>query len=309
MNFLHKIKKYCVLALLIFLISDGTIPCYASLKEESRADSSTTDSDGEKEQIERDILDDLELEEVDRMLEEIIGYQISMTDMVKEMVKGGQALKWSDWSELAAEALQESLGIRKRTWIQILLLVLFSTILTNLVSVFENQQLGDTSFYIIYLILFAILLKSFGEFSEQISQTLFKMTEFMKALLPSYYLALTASVGVSTASVFYQSVIFLIYIAEKILLIIILPGIRIYLLVALINELTGEQFLSKMTELLEDGIQWVLKTLVGVVMGMELLKRLVSPAVDALRQTMIGKTAGAIPGLGNIFSGITEMVL
>ena len=309
MNFLHKIIKYCVLALLIFLIRGGTIPCYASLKEESRTDGSTTDSESEKEQIEQDLLDDLELEEVDRMLEEITGHQISMTDMMREMVKGGQALKWSDWSELAAEALQESLGIRKRTWIQILLLVLFSTILTNLVSVFENQQLGDTSFYIIYLILFAILLKSFGEFSEQISQTLFKMTEFMKALLPSYYLALTASVGVSTASVFYQSVIFLIYIAEKILLIIILPGIRIYLLVALINELTGEQFLSKMTELLEDGIQWVLKTLVGVVMGMELLKRLVSPAVDALRQTMIGKTAGAIPGLGNIFSGITEMVL
>lgn len=308
MNFLHKIIKYCVLALIIFLISDGKILCYAS-QEESKTNSSTTDSDGEKEQIEQDILDDLDLEEVDRMLEDVTGHQISMIDMVKEMMKGGQALKWSDWSEMAAEALQEALGIRKRTWIQILLLVLFSAILTNMVSVFENQQVGETSFYIIYLILFAILLKSFGEFSEQISQTLLKITEFMKALLPSYYLALTASVGVSTASVFYQSIIFLIYIAEKILLIVILPGIRIYLLVALINELTGEQFLSKMTELLEDGIQWILKTLVGVVMGLELLKRLVSPAVDALRQTMIGKTAGAIPGLGNIFSGITEMVL
>ena len=131
----------------------------------------------------------------------------------------------------------------------------------------------------------------------------------MRALLPSYYLVLSASVGVSTAGIFYQAIIILIYLAENVLLKFLLPGIRVYLLVALINELTGEQFLSKMTELLEDGILWAMKTIIGVVVGIQLIQRLVSPAVDALRQTVIGKTAGAIPGIGNIFRGITEMVL
>ena len=201
------------------------------------------------------------------------------------------------------------MGIRKKAWTHILLLVLLSAVLTNIAAVFDNQQVGETSFYVIYLFLFVILLKSFAEFSDQISRTLLGITEFMRALLPSYYLVLSASVGVSTAGIFYQAIIILIYLAENVLLKFLLPGIRVYLLVALINELTGEQFLSKMTELLEDGILWAMKTIIGVVVGIQLIQRLVSPAVDALRQTVIGKTAGAIPGIGNIFRGITEMVL
>ena len=320
MNFLLNRKKVCkknihvrrigILAGFIFLICSQNEVCFASQNDDSQVmDSKTTDSDSEEEQIEQDILEDLDLEDVDQTVEEIIGGQISLADMVKKLIKGGQVFDWDTWSDAAAEAVRETLGIRKKTWAHILLLVLLSAVLTNIAAVFENKQVGETSFYVIYLLLFVILLKSFEEFSDQISRTLLGITEFMRALLPSYYLVLSASVGVSTAGIFYQAIIILIYLAENVLLKFLLPGIRVYLLVALINELTGEQFLSKMTELLKDSILWAMKTIIGVVVGIQLIQRLVSPAVDALRQTVIGKTAGAIPGIGNIFSGITEMVL
>ena len=318
MNFLCKMKKnckrsipvtkICLLSVLVFFLCGEKKLCFASQDMQIR-DSKESESEKEEEQIEQDILADLELEDVDRMVEDVTGQEISLTKMIKKLLKGGQVLEWDTWSDMAVEALQESVGIRKKTWMQILLLVLLSAVLTNLASVFENQQIGETSFYIIYLLLFVILLRCFGEFSDQLHQTLSGITEFMKALLPSYYLVLSASIGISTAGIFYQAIIILIYLAENVLLRFLLPGIRIYLLAALINELTGEQFLSKMTELLEDGILWAMKTIVGVVVGIQLIQRLVSPAVDALRQTVIGKTAGAIPGIGNIFSGITEMVL
>lgn len=280
---------------------------------EERMEAQTTGETEQKEeqmnQIEEDIMGDLELKEVDEAVEQLLQDDVSLEKLVKELMDGGQAWKGEAWKDTAIKALREAAGIQRETWIHILLLVLLSSVLANLSKVFDNQQISEISFYIIYLLLFVILLKSFDGFSSQISQVLEGITEFMRALLPSYYLALTASNGVSTAGIFYQMIIFIIYIAENLILKFLLPGVRIYLLMALINYLTGEQFLSKMTELLQSSIMWILKTIVGVILGIQLIQRMVSPAVDALRQTVIGKTAGILPGVGNIFSGITEMVL
>lgn len=334
MNSLDRIRRLCTVTAFLFLMYGNRSICLASDQshetqaenceetekagwqetgEESREQEKEayenvyTRQDAKK--VEEDILGDMELGGVDRAVDQLLENDMSIGELVKKLMDGGQPLEGETLKKTVSEVLQEAAGIQKETWIHILLLALLSSVLTNLSRVFDNQQISDISFYMIYLFLFVILLKSFDSFSTQIGEVLSGITEFMRALLPSYYLAITASNGISTAGVFYQMIIIIIYLAENLILKFLLPGVRIYLLMALVNYLTGEQFLSKMTELLRDGILWMLKTIVGVILGIQLIQRMVSPAVDALRQTVIGKTAGVIPGIGNIFSGITEMVL
>lgn len=299
-DFPGRFRRLCTVAVFLLLVYGKCSVCPVFAQGSSEQDAKM---------VEEDIMGDMELEEADRAIDQLLGENLSIEEMVKKLMDGGQVLKGDALKKTVLEILQEAAGIQKETWIHILLLVLLSSVLTNLSRVFDNQQISDIAFYMIYLLLFVILLKSFDGFSTQIGEALSGLTEFMRALLPSYYLALTASNGISTAGIFYQMIIVTIYLAENLILKFLLPGVRIYLLMALVNYLTGEQFLSKMTELLHDGILWALKTIVGVVLGIQLIQRMVSPAVDALRQTVIGKTAGVIPGIGNIFSGITEMVL
>lgn len=293
MSFLDK-RKTALLAGIFFFVIVGGIPCLAA--EQTN-------------QIENELMEDLELEQVDKAVEELMEEDISLRDMVKDLMAGGQAFDGDMVKKMVGKVLGEAAGVRKSVWVHVLLLVLLSSVFTNFSRVFDNQQISEISFYMIYMLLFVLLLRCFEEFSTQMEAALAGITEFMRALLPSYYLALTVSNGVSTAGIFYQMIIVIIYLAENLILKLVLPGIRIYLLLSLVNFLTGEQFLSKLTELLKDGILWILKTIVGVILGIQLIQRMVSPAIDALRQTVIGKTAGAIPGIGNIFSGITEMVL
>ena len=87
----------------------------------------------------------------------------------------------------------------------------------------------------------------------QMERLLEGVAVFMKALLPAYYIALTGACGVATATAFYQMILILIFLTEKILLLFLLPAIRMYLVLELINFLTKEEFLSKMTELLNAG--------------------------------------------------------
>ena len=81
--------------------------------------------------------------------------------------------------------------------------------------------------------------------------------------------------------------------------------IHIYLLIALVNDLSGEEILSHMTELLETCVNGLLKSSLGVLVGMQMIRNLIAPALDSLRQMALWRTAGMIPGIGN---AVTELV-
>ncbi len=56
---------------------------------------------------------------------------------------------------------------------------------------------------------------------------------------------------------FYQIVLVAISLVENLLIYLILPGIQIYVLISLVNQLSREDFLSHMAELLKSCISWV----------------------------------------------------
>ena len=56
-------------------------------------------------------------------------------------------------------------------------------------------------------------------------------------------------------------------------------------------------------------INWGLKTLSGTAVGLQVIRNLVAPVMDSLKRSVIGKTAAAIPGIGNAVNTITELGL
>lgn len=71
---------------------------------------------------------------------------------------------------------------------------------------------------------------------------------------------------------FYQMLLLVILAVEKLLLALVLPMIHIYLLIALVNDLSGEEILSHMTELLETCVNGLLKSSLGVLVGMQMIR-------------------------------------
>lgn len=278
------------------------------LQTESVQSENTQGEDGQQ-QTEEEILDDLDLEDVQKTVDGLLEEDVSLTEMIRQMMDGELPLQKETLWAMVEKLLWDAAGLQKSTCVHILLLVILSSVLANLSRVFGDQQIGEITFYMVYLLLFVILLKTFGNFAQEIRTALSGIVEFMRGLLPAYYLAITAASGISTATVFYNMIILVIFLAETVILSALLPGIYIYLLMELVNHLTREEFLSRMAELLKNVIAWSLKTIVGILVGLQLIQRLISPAVDALKRTAVGRTAGAIPGMGNMINGVTEMVL
>ena len=158
--------------------------------------------------------------------------------------------------------------------IHVVLLVLLASLFSNFSNVFNNGQMGEISFYIVYMLLLAALVHSFGTLSIEISEGLTGFVTFMKALMPSYFLAVTAATGSATAMVFYEVVLVLVYVVQVIFLKGVLPGIHIYVLLQLVNFLHSEDFLSKMAELVRTRVEWVRRTCIAVLIGMQIIQNL-----------------------------------
>ena len=266
----------------------------------------SADSEGITEQL----VSDMSFEQVQTLMDEMLGEDsFSIGTALKNMINGETVFSKEAVQQFLRSLFFERLEKERANFFRILLLVLAAAVFTNFAEVFENSQIGEVSFYMVYLLLFTILMNSYQQLGVSLGKQLEWMTQFMKGLAPAYFVAVSAALGAVTASVFYQGVLLLVWLVEWLLLTLILPGANLYVLLCMVNHLSKEDMLSKMAELLETMINWSLKTMLGAVLGLQAVRGLVAPAMDAIKRTALGRTAGAIPAVGNAVNAVTELIL
>lgn len=283
--------------------SSGSV--YASGKNEE-----ITEQDISASVLQEELLTEIDFTEMQNMVDEMLGNSgFSLEDAVKKLLSGDDVLSKEAVQEFLRGLLLSRFEQEKGTFIRILLLILLAAIFANLANVFEDGQVGEISFYVIYLVLFMILMKSFSGLCTSLSENLSWMTQFMKGLAPAFFLTVAASVGASTAAVFYEGVLLLVWLIQWGLLEVFLPGVNLYVLICLVNHLSREEMLGKLAELLNTAVLWGLRSVLSLAVGLQIVRNLVSPVMDSLKRSAIGKTAGALPGIGNAVNTVTELIL
>lgn len=191
---------------------------------------------------------------------------------------------------------------------KLLSVVIVAALFSNFSNAFKNNQVSETSFYITYLLLFSVLTSSFIAVTKLSSETLSKLLEFMKALVPTYFLAISFTSGPKSSLVYYEATLMLITFADALLINIILPMINIYMILILVNNISKEDYLSKFTELLSTLIRWSLKSLLGIVIGFNGIQGLILPVVDSVKKNLLVKASGSIPGVGGALETVTKTI-
>lgn len=264
----------------------------------------------EQEESQEALLEGLELGEMQEAVNELLGEEtFSVREALERILAGEEVFSIDFLLETGKNFICDHLLADRVVLFQVVLLVLLAALFANFTNVFSGSQAGEASFYLVYMLLLALLIHSFRSLSAGLSGSLEDLTAFMQALMPSYFLAVTAASGAATAMVFYEMVLGVIFLIQTLLLKAVIPGIQAYVVIQLINYLHKEDFLSKLAELLKTVLEWSLKTITAVVIGMELIQNMISPALDSLKRDALGKTAAAIPGIGNVIDGVTEVAL
>lgn len=264
----------------------------------------------QEEETRQKLMEDMELGQMQDAVNQILKEDsFSIEEILNQILKGESLFQKETMSKWFKNIVKAQLQREQKAMFQVVLLVLLAAVFSNFTAVFGDGKTGETSFYITYMLLLALLIKSFGSMGVELKELLENFILFLKVLMPSYFLAVTASSGSATAMIFYEAVLFLIYVIQVVFLKGIVPAIYVLALVELVNYLHSEDFLSKMAELLQTLIEWSLKSCMAVVLGMQLIQNMIGPAMDSLKRDIIGKTAASIPGIGNAINGVTEVAL
>ena len=284
-----------------------------SLKDQKILETQPADTDElslDETETTEELLKEINLTDVQKMLDDFMGADsFSMKEALIKLTRGEQAFSKEAVQEFVYRFFFYQLDQEKELFVKLILLVLLSAVFTSFAEVFENNQIGDISFFVVYLLFFTILMDSFSRMSSSLEKTISWMTEMMKGLAPAYYMTVCAASGAASAVVFYEGVLLMVWGIQWLLLTVLLPASGMYVLLQLVNSLSREEMLGKMAELLNTAVSWGLKSLLAAVVGLQIIRNLVAPVMDSVKRGLLSRAAGALPGVGNAVNMVTELVV
>ena len=268
------------------------------------------DRDAVREKIEEAILSEFDFDEIERSLQEMfLDEKIEFGDVVTALMSGDAEEAGGVLLDFLSDVVSYEFRYNWHNLVYILLIAIAAAVFSNFSGAFRNRQISDISFYVLYMLLITLCLTSFQTAAQGLEERLDSVVEFMRVLCPSYFLAVAFASGSVTSVFFYNVILLLIYVVELVIIRFVLPVIHIYIMIRVLGNLTGEDFLSESAELMHKVAAWILKTLLACVIGVNVVQGLLAPAIDTLKRSALTRTAEALPWVGNAMGGAAEIFL
>lgn len=230
-------------------------------------------------------------------------------DYVQRLIKGQESFSITAIGSKLLAQVRGELKANISTFGQIIAISLIAAIFTNLSMAFKFNQVSETGYYVTYILLFGLLITSFIGASNIAAKVISQLLDFMKALVPSYFMSVAYCSGSMTSFVFYEATLIIITLVDLVIIKLVIPLINFYLIIVLANNLSKEDMLSRLAGLIETIIQWVLRSLLAAVIGFNTIQGLIVPVADQIKRSTFYKATSAIPGVGGAIGGVTEVVI
>ncbi|MCC2231548.1 MAG: stage III sporulation protein AE [Lachnospiraceae bacterium] len=255
-------------------------------------------------------MEDYDYGDIQEYLDEILGEtEVHFTDLMQLLMSGDFSGLVQQVGELLRQGAVSGLNSNGKALRQVILTALFGALLSRFSEAFSKNGIGETGFYVTYLLLTSLLLGAFLSTKELGEELIRHMLQFMQVLIPVFFVAVAYAGGSVTALAFYQMVLLVIAAVQWLFLVILLPLIQVYVCLQLVNSLSREDFLSKAAELLETILEWSMRTLLGVVIGIHMIQGLVLPMVDSVKSAALRRAVSAIPWVGKGGEAVAQVLL
>ena len=253
--------------------------------------------------------ENIALDEVEDVFYELQGNkEFQLGEYVRSIVSGEVEFSFSSLWKSGIEQLEIQLQSEKNAFVRILALGIVSGIIMNFSGTIGDKNLGETGFYIIFTILFTTVSMGFYVAYEVAEEAVLNLIVFMKALVPSFSLSLCFGGGVGTSLVFYETMLIALSIIETIMANVLLPGVQIYFLLGMINQLSDNHF-SKMVELVRSFLKGSIKVLYGILLGYQGIQGILLPVMDKVKSNTVLQTAKGLPGVGNTLGSAADTII
>ena len=236
-------------------------------------------------------------------------HRLTFGDLMRALASGNMR----EAASLRREGLRQEIcgGLQGKARMagRLLALGLFGALFAGFSEVFSGGHMAETGFFLTYLMAFALLAAVFRESAEAAARILDSQIQFMKVLLPSYFTAVVWSGAGLSSAAWYEAALFLIAGVQKLYAGLLLSLVRIYFLSVMAGSMVKEDMLSRMLDLLKSAVQWGSRSLIGLVLGFQLVQGMVLPYADSVKNAGMQRLLQAIPGIGSGAGAVTKLML
>lgn len=256
-----------------------------------------------------------EMEGLQQFLNQVMGQQDSSIEqfsfwgLMKELVKGNLKGVLGQVGAGIKNTLFTQVSKGGNMLFQVAAIGIIGAVFSNVSSVFKGGQISDTGFFVTYILLFTCLAASFAASLQVAAQVLGQILEFMKILMPAYFMSVAFSGGSMSALALYEGMLGAVTLVQWVCSTALLSMVKIYVLMVLGSHVVKEDILTRLTGLLEQAVGWSLKTITGLVVGFHLIQSMILPYADAAGQAGMKRLLEIIPGLGQGAGAMAQMVL
>lgn len=257
--------------------------------------------------------DSVDMEGISRELDDIVHTYGQENDVSFEtlyrMLLGGnieEAIElaiYNFYSSIGGELLEHRLLL-----IKLAVLVIVAAIFNNYSSVLKFSFVGEQGFFITYLMIAVLLMQSFMLIYNVAEEAVYYIKDLTTCMLPALYMSITMCAGLTTSQMVNTMFLTMLAVVEKILLIVVLPGTRIYFLIVVLNQMNQTDRFSRLAGLIKQGLAFILKSVVTGIIGLNVMKSILLPVYDNAKYNVLQKGLSMVPG-GASLSGLSTILV
>lgn len=256
----------------------------------------------------QDILPDLGM--VDKLLKELLPQKdVSSMSFMEDVLKGNWVLEPDLFWQYLREAVFGMLADWKRLFVSILVLFIAAAVVNGFLSAFKNDGAAHAAKTFFVLCELLVLVNAFKEVLGIVSEAMERMLEFLKLMLPSYMICIAAAGSGLTALIFYKLLLGFLCLIEGLIAASLTPIVEGYVMLGVVECIWGEGRFRGIMELMKKLVHWVMKGMVVLLSGSSILQIIITPVMDKANTAVLHKTAGAIPGIGDIVESVSSVTL
>lgn len=260
-----------------------------------------------EEQLE-DILPNIDF--MDELLKDLLPQKnVHTLDFIEDVLQGNWVLEPTVFWNYVVENVGGYFGQMKTIFISILVLFILSSVITSFLEALKNESTAKVAKLFFVLCQLILLVYTFREVLTIVTETMDKMTAFLKIMIPAFMMCVAAAGNGLSAVIFYKLLLGFLCLVEGILVSALIPIAEGYAMLGIMESLFGEKRFHGLMKLMKDGVSWALKGLIMLVAGSDILQLIITPAIDKANVAILQKTAGAIPGIGDIAESVSGITL
>lgn len=283
-------RKIVLLICIIMLFTPGRV-----MAAETETDEGVNTSD-----VWDETLQMVDFESLDEFSRENLPGQLTFADLVSEIInRGDKENIMYPLCDYLVDVLTYEIRNAKDDFINIIAYTIIFSLINKFIFLKKNY-IYNVSFMMMYAGILVFLMQSFELMGQVVIDTLDRLILYQTTLIPVYMGTLVILGKGFSASAFYSLVFAIVYLLQWSVKVILIPGIRLYLVFKFIDQLFEEERFSRFSELIESGVYFFMKTGLTIVTGISIITAMIAPARDRIAGNIILKSLG---GAGEMILG------